>query len=71
MGYMDSFREHYKDVFGGMSASGLVIHEERLSRLLDNDEFSHVILIDEAIALYEIVRDECVKRVAILASSEE
>lgn len=71
MDYMDIFKEHYKEYFRGISSSRLVEQEERLSKLLDDDEFSHVLLIDEAIAMYELIRDECVCRVCVKASSDE
>lgn len=71
MNYMDIFKEHYKEYFRSMSASRLVEQEERLSRLLDDDEFSHVLLIDEAIAMYELIRDECVCRVCLKANTDE
>lgn len=71
MGYMDSFRDYYTERFSGSSASTLVEQEDLLSKFIDNDDFISLWLMDEAIAMYEIVRDECVKRVAILASSDE
>ena len=39
MDYMEHFKEHYKEHFGRISSTQLVIEEERISRLLDDDEF--------------------------------
>ena len=64
MDYMEHFKEHYKEHFGRISSTQLVIEEERISRLLDDDEFSYSLLIDVALAMYELIRDECVRRVS-------
>ena len=71
MDYMDSFREYYKERFRSSSASALVEQERLLSELIDNDDFISVWLMDEIIVLYELVRDECVCRVALIAKSED
>ena len=67
--YIDYMKTFYKDYFSGCSASELVRNEDQLSRLIDDDSFSYTLLIDEALMLYELVRDECVRRVALMAHS--
>lgn len=70
MNYMEIFKEHYREVFSRCTASELVQQEERLSRLIDDDEFSYSLLIDEALAMYELLRNECVRRVSLFGKSQ-
>ncbi len=69
--YMESMKEFYRNYFSGCSASELIRHEDQLSRLVNNDKFSYTLLIGEALMLYELVRDECVRRVALMAHTQE
>lgn len=64
MKYMEQFKEHYKEWFRGCSAKRLVDFEKNLCNVIDSDLIENFVLCDEVIALYEIVRDECVYRVA-------
>lgn len=64
LGYLEHFTEHYKDWFKGMHIKRLVECEENLSSFIDCDLFGSFILSDEVILLYDMVRDECVRRVA-------
>ena len=69
--YIDYMKTFYKDYFSGCSASELIRNEDQLSKLIDDDSFSYTLLIDEALMLYELVRDECVRRVALMAHSQD
>ena len=69
--YMDYVKDFYTDYFKHCSAAVLVQREEEFSKLIDDDFFSESLLIDETFLLYELVRDECVRRVALMAHSQE
>lgn len=64
---MDSFREHYKRFLSTSKLITLVEQENFLSRMIDDDIVIESLLIDEVIILYDLVRDECVRRVAMMA----
>ena len=59
------FREYHKEYFSHWNVSSLVEQEEVLSKLIDSDLFQEFILADEIIVLYDMIRDECVKRLAL------
>ena len=59
------FKEYHKNYFIHWKVSSLVEQENILSQLIDCDFFSNFILADEVIMLYDLVRDECVKRLAL------
>lgn len=67
MDYLEQLKKFYQDYFSTCAFSELVRREDQLSRLIDDDSFSYTLLIDEALLLYELVRDECVRRIALLA----
>lgn len=67
MVYIKQFKEHYQEWFRGFSAKRLVECEENLSSFIDCDLFNNFVLSDEVILLYDMVRDECVRRVAIMS----
>ena len=67
MNYNEHFEKHYRSWLEDMSASRLIEYEQNLSRFIDSDLFSDSPLSDETIVLYELIRDECVKRVAIMS----
>ena len=67
MAYSKQFKEHYQEWFRGFSAKRLVECEENLSSFIDCDLFHDFILSDEVILLYDMVRDECVRRVAMMS----
>lgn len=62
MKYYELFRVHYREWIAGMKSSSIVEYERNLSALIDSDLFDDCILNDEISALYDIIRDECVKR---------
>lgn len=67
---LDALKELYSKYFRSVSAGTLVQCETELSRLIDDDSFCECILLDDVIVLYELVRDECVCRVAKIADME-
>lgn len=70
MKYMEHFEQHYEEWLKGMKAKSLVDYEQNLSKLIDSDLFQDCILSDEIIRLYELIRNECVARVYIVAKYE-
>ena len=67
MSYLDSFCEHYKKFLSTSKLSTLAEQEKLLSRMIDDDIVFNSLLIDEVIILYDLVRDECVRRVVMMA----
>lgn len=61
------FEKHYQEWFRGFNAKRLVECEQNLSNFIDSDLFCDFILSDEVILLYDLIRDECVRRVAIMS----
>ncbi|WP_143469180.1 hypothetical protein [Lachnoclostridium sp. An14] len=66
MGYLESFEEHYRRFFSALSLCELVQFYHGLSKILDDDICSSV-LTDEVLLLYDLIRDECVRRVSRMA----
>lgn len=65
------FREYYEHYFSDWKVSSLVKQEDILSHLIDSDLFCDFVLADEVILLYDLVRDECVRRLAMRIEAEE
>lgn len=59
------FKEYHKNYFNHWKVSSLVEQENILSQLIDSDLFSDFVLADEVIMLYDLIRDECVRRLAL------
>ena len=68
--FRNSFEQYYREYFSHWRASSLVKQEQILSQMIDSDFVHESILIDEIILLYDIVRDECVKRLAFSVCDE-
>ncbi len=49
----------------------MVEQEAVLSQLIDSDLFQNFILADEVIMLYDMICDECVKRLAFSVREDE
>lgn len=64
MKYDEHFKEHYTKRLKGCSAKRLVDFEQNLTDLIDSDLIENCLLCDEILVLYNLVRDECVYRVA-------
>lgn len=62
--YFEHFQEHYKERLSRMSDSSLVLYEDNLSQIISGELFRDCFLADEISVLYELIRDECVRRVA-------
>lgn len=67
MEYRKLLIEHFEEMFASMSPKQLVKTEDWLSKFIDSDLFEDSLLADEVTYLYESVRDECVKRVSLIA----
>lgn len=67
--FLELYKIHYREFFSRMSDGCLIRQEELVSRLIDADFSSELIQLDEILALYEIIRDECVRRVSFMAHS--
>jgi len=67
MEYRKLLIEHFEERFASMSPKQLVKTEDWLSKFIDSDLFEGSLFADEATYLYESVRDECVKRVSLIA----
>jgi len=65
------FEEYHKELFSHWQVSSLVEQEALLSQIIRSDLFDNFVLIDEVILLYDLVRDECVRRLVISVRSEE
>lgn len=57
--------KYYREWFKGFSAVDLVKHEQILSDLVDNDAVYDSLVIDDVVKMLELIRDECVRRVAM------
>lgn len=64
MDYKEMFSQYWEERFRYFKASRLIEAEQWLSVFIDSDLFEDSMLSDEALVMYELVRDECVKRVA-------
>lgn len=62
--YDDNFKRKYVDWLKGFDNNNLVTTEQDLSDFIDSEFFDGFLLADEVLVLYELVRDECVRRVA-------
>lgn len=71
MNLRKEFSEYYKEWFSRWNASSLVEQEQVLSDLIDSELFMDFILNDEVILLYDLIRDECVRRLAYSVRTEE
>ena len=69
--YMDYVKDFYTDYFKHCSAAELVKREDEFSKLIDDDFSADSLLLDETLLLYELVRNECVHRVSLMAHSQE
>lgn len=68
--FRDAFKEYHKELFSHWKSKSLVEQEAILSQLIDSDLFEHFVLIDEVVLLYDMVRDECVKRLELSVKAD-
>ncbi len=71
MTYSEVTKEFYKDWLGSMFLKRLVAYEKNLSLFLDSELFEDSIFQDEALAIYSLMQDECVRRCYSMVDSEE
>ncbi len=64
------FIDYHKRVFSNWNTSTLVEQEKLLGKIIDSDMAEDFVLIDEVIELYDMVRDECVKRLAHVVGAD-
>ena len=67
--FTTQFEKYYRNWFSTCKASQLVKYEQNLSKFIDSDLYFDCVLCDEINVLYELVRDECVYRVAKMSES--
>lgn len=67
--FLERYKIHYRDVVTCWSDCSLFRQEALISRMIDSDDYSSLITFDEIIALYDIIRDECVRRIGLSCSS--
>lgn len=60
---MDEIRDKYIQFSMRLSDYRLVECIENIERLIDSDDFNESFFIDEAFIIYDVFRDECVRRV--------
>lgn len=58
-------REQFKGFTNGVLVEQVVIFEQ----LLQTDAINCSILVDDALEIYDILRDECVRRICLLAQA--
>lgn len=64
------FIDYHKKIFSNWKTTTLVEQEKLLGQIIDSDMAEDFVLIDEVIELYDMVRDECVKRLAHVVGME-
>lgn len=62
----NEFREQFRRYSNAILAEQTYIFE----RLLQTEEVNECLLVDDIIATYELLRDECVRRICMLAETE-
>lgn len=60
--FQDCFYFYHRERIRHWKVSTLVEQEKLLSEILDSHLLEDLVLIDEIICLYDLVRDECVSR---------
>lgn len=63
--FLELYKIHYRDVVTRWSDCCLFQQEALISRMIDSDDYSNLRTFDEIIALYDVIRDECVRRVGL------
>lgn len=64
-----TFCREWKELLTAFDNDSLVRSERNLASFIESDFHEDFILSDEVTCLYELVRDECVRRVARLKPS--
>lgn len=65
--YNRMFAEYWEKRYTDYSLSHLVQDEQWLSRFIDSDAFTESPLSDEVLEMFDLVRNECVRRVAMMS----
>ena len=69
--FEDVFSEYWKGRFESFSLSNLVFYENSISKFIDSGFCEDFLLVDEILALYELIRNECVHRCELMAESHD
>ncbi len=64
MKYEEHFKKNYADLIQGFDNDSLVTSERDLRCFIDSEFYQDFLLAKELHVLYELIRDECVRRVA-------
>lgn len=67
--FLERYKIYYRNQVLDWPNSCLFQQEALISRLIDSDDYSNLLSFDEITALYDIIRDECVRRVGLPYSS--
>lgn len=67
--FLEIFAKFYSDMAAHISCAELVEQERYVSKLIELDFASELFQIDEILILRDILRDECVRRLARSVSS--
>ena len=62
--YDKSFEIYFREWLKDFRSHELVEHEQILCKMIDSDLVADSLLMDEVMILFNLIRDECVKRVA-------
>ena len=62
--YREFFENYHKDWFSYWDSENLIEQAKVLAKMIDSDLVADSLLIDEVMILFNLIRDECVKRIA-------
>lgn len=62
--YREFFENFHEDWFSHWKSENLIEQAKVLAKMIDSDLVAESMLIDEVMILFDLIRDECVKRVA-------
>ena len=68
--YRRNFVDYHKKIFSNWKTTTLIEQEKLLGQIIDSDMAEDFVLIDEVIQLHDMVRDECMKRLAHVVGVE-
>lgn len=63
--HTEILEKYYRELFRNFTVHDLVKHEQILSDLIDDERVYDSLVIDDVMKMYELIRDECVRRVVM------
>lgn len=63
--HTEIFEKYYREWFKNFDSRDLVKHEQLLADLIENELVYESLIIDDVVKMFEFIRDECVRRVAM------